>query len=215
MPNIRDYNYSNIAISGLPGSGSTTLLRLLKEELDLDGWRGYSGGEFMRAYAAENGLFDDKQKLHHPATVYADDFDRQVDMGVREKLKTQKKWIIESWLAGFLAQGLDSTLKVLVMCSDDAVRIDRIVNRDEVSVDEAKAHIKHRYAENLAKWARMYADEWHDWVIKPGTLSEHNPIDFWNPKLYDVVIDTYSTNQSKTLSIVLDAITKKKTTAKV
>lgn len=212
MPNIHDYNYNNIAISGLPGSGSTTLLRLLKEELDLDGWRGYSGGEFMRAYAAEKGLFDSSQKLHHKATDYEDDFDRQIDMGVREKLKSSKKWIIESWLAGFLAQGIDSTLKVLVMCSDDAVRIDRIVNRDEVNVEEAKHHIKERYEQNLAKWTRMYAQEWAEWVIDPGTLSVHNPIDFWNPKLYDVVIDTYSTNQKKTLDIVLDAITKKKKT---
>ena len=211
MPNIRSYNYNNIAISGLPGSGSTTLLRLLKESsLDLDGWRGYSGGEFMRAYAAEKGLFDDSKKLHHKATHYEDDFDRQIDMGVREKLQTEKKWIIESWLAGFLAQEVKKTLKVLLICTDDAVRIDRIVNRDEVNVKEAKHHIKERYQENLAKWARMYEHEWKEWVIKPGTLSVHNPIDFWNPKLYDVVIDTYSTNQSKTLDIVPDAITKKK-----
>jgi cytidylate kinase len=210
MQNIHSYNYNNIAISGLPGSGSTTLLKLLKEELDLDGWRGYSGGEFMRAYAAEKGLFDDSQKLHHKATHYEDDFDRKIDMGVREKLQTQKKWLIESWLAGFLAQQVDSTLKVLIMCSDDAVRIDRIVNRDEVNVTEAKHHIKERYQENLAKWSRMYEKEWQEWVVQPGTLSVHNPIDFWNPKLYDVVIDTYSTNQAKTLDIVLDAITKKK-----
>ncbi|MDH5533395.1 MAG: AAA family ATPase [Candidatus Pacebacteria bacterium] len=210
MPNIRSYNYHNIAISGLPGSGSTTLLRLLKEHLDLDGWRGYSGGEFMRAYAAEKGLFDNNKKLHHKATHYEDEFDRQIDMGVREKLKTEKKWIIESWLAGFLAQEVPKTLKVLLICTDDAVRIDRIVNRDEVNVDEAKHHIKERYQDNLAKWSRMYEKEWKEWVVKPETLSIHNPIDFWNPKLYDVVIDTYSTNQSKTLDIVLDAITKKK-----
>lgn len=210
MPNIRSYNYKNIAISGLPGSGSTTLLKLLKDELDLDGWRGYSGGEFMRAYAAEKGLFDGSKKLHHKATHYEDDFDRKIDMGVREKLQTEKKWIIESWLAGFLAQGVEGTLKVLVMCSDDAVRIDRIVNRDEVNVEEAKVHIKERYEENISKWSRMYEQEWKEWVVNSGTLSIHNPIDFWNPKLYDVVIDTYSTNQKKTLDIVLDAITKKK-----
>jgi len=212
MQNIRTYNYQNIAISGLPGSGSTTLLNLLKEELELDGWHGYSGGEFMRAYASEKGLFDDGKKIHHSATHYEDGFDRKIDMGVREKLQTEQKWIIEAWLAGFLAQGLDKTLKVLLICSDDAVRIDRIVNRDEVSVEEAKHHIKERYQANLAKWARMYEQEWQKWVIDANTLSTHNPIDFWNPKLYDVIIDTYSTNQAKTLRIVLDAITKKKKT---
>ena len=95
------------------------------------------------------------------------------------------------------------------MCSDDAVRIDRIVNRDEVNVEEAKHHINERYKINNEKWSRMYANEWNEWVVKPGTLSASDPIAFWNPKLYDVVIDTYSTNQQKTLQIVLDAITKK------
>lgn len=213
MQNIHSYNYQNIAISGLPGSGSTTLLNLLKAELELDGWHGYSGGEFMRAYAAEKGLFDGSKKLHHVATHYEDAFDHKIDMGVREKLQTEKKWIIEAWLAGFLAQGLKNTLKVLVMCSDDAVRIDRIVNRDEVSALEAKNHIKKRYKANLTKWSRMYKKEWQSWVTAAGTLSVHNPIDFWNPKLYDVIIDTYSTNQAKTLQIVLDAITKKEKTS--
>jgi hypothetical protein len=62
----------------------------LREQLKFDGWKGFSGGEFMRAYAAEKGLFDSSNKLHHDATVYNDDFDRQVDMGMREKLQTEK-----------------------------------------------------------------------------------------------------------------------------
>lgn len=213
MPNIHTYKYQNIAISGLPGSGSTTLLGLLKEKLKLDDWHGYSGGEFMRVYASEKGLFDNGKKIHHSAAHYEDEFDRKIDMGVREKLQTEQKWIIEAWLAGFLAQGLDNTLKVLMICSDDAVRIDRIVNRDEVSAEEAKNHIKKRYQENLVKWSKMYKKQWQEWVLDADTLSKHNPIDFWNPKLYDVVIDTYSTNQAKSLRIVLDAITKKKKTS--
>ena len=35
-PQIFKYNYKNITISGLPGSGSTTLLDMLREELKLD-----------------------------------------------------------------------------------------------------------------------------------------------------------------------------------
>ncbi len=59
------YKYKNITISGLPGGGSTTLLRLLREELSLDGWRGFSGGEFMRQYALEHGSFAEQKGLHH------------------------------------------------------------------------------------------------------------------------------------------------------
>jgi cytidylate kinase len=198
--------YKNITISGLPGSGSTTLLALLKDELKFEGWTGFSGGEFMRQYAVEKGLYDDTQKIHHDAEAYGDEFDRQVDLDVRRKLKSQKKWIIESWLSGFLAQGLKGVLKVLVNCSQDSVRVDRIVNRDKVSVEEAKTHINRRYQTNLAKWSRLYNKEWQEWVVAAGKASPDEAIDFWKPELYDLVIDTYSNNQQQTLNKVLDAI---------
>jgi cytidylate kinase len=207
-PKIHDYAYHNITISGLPGSGSTTLLQLLKDELQFDGWKGFNGGDFMRAYAKEKGLFKEKKGLHHDASHYEDDFDRKVDMGMREKLQTEELWILESWLSGFMGQQVDGVLKVLLVCSDDAVRIDRIVNRDAVTPEEAKQNMQQRYNSNYEKWARMYADQWQAWVVEPGTRSEDDPIDFWHPDLYDLVIDTYSTNKEQTLQTVLDAIEK-------
>jgi len=94
-------------------------------------------------------------------------------------------------------------------CSDDAVRIDRIVNRDNVDVSSAKASIYNRYQGNLLKWRRMYANEWQEWVVKTGKLQETEPIDFWRRELYDLVIDTFSNSKEKTLQLVLDAIKKK------
>jgi len=202
------YKYKNITISGLPGCGSTTLLSLLREELEKDQWVGFSGGEFMRSYAVEKGLFNPAQSTHHSATVYNDDFDRQVDYGIREKVSTGEKWIIESWLSGFMAQNVPGTLKVLMICSDDAVRIDRIVNRDGVDVQEAKKSIQDRYQKNLAKWQRMYHQEWKEWVVETNKLPESAEIDFWRRELYDLVIDTFSNNKEKTLQLVLDAIKK-------
>ena len=204
------FKYKNITISGLPGAGSTTLLKLLKDDevLKFAGFNGFSGGEFMRSYAKEKGLFKENAGLHHAATDYEDDFDRQVDMGVREKLSTEEGWIIEAWLSGFMAQGVEGTLKVLLKCSDEAVRIDRVVNRDGVTPQLAKENMRDRYQQNLEKWQRMYADEWENWVVEPGTLKASDPIDFWSENLYDVIIDTYSTNQQETLRIVLDAIKK-------
>jgi len=195
--------YRNITISGLPGSGSTTLLKSLKEKLQFDGWKGFSGGEFMREYALEKGLFKQEAGLHHDASHYEDDFDRQIDMGMREKLSTQDHWIIESWLSGFAAQQVPDVLKVLMICSDEAVKIDRVVNRDKVTPDTAKHNMRERYEANLSKWSRMYHKEWQDWVVTPGLFSSKDPIDFWNPKLYDVVVDTYSLNQHDSLEKVL------------
>lgn len=203
--------YKNITISGLPGSGSTTLLRMLKEDEHFlfTGWKGFSGGEFMRSYAEEKGLFKKVGELHHDATHYEDDFDRQIDMGMRQKLIDEKGWILESWLSGFLAQQVPGTLKILMVCSNKAVKVDRIVNRDAVTPDQAISNMNERYENNVKKWRRLYAKEWEEWVVKPGTVTATSPIDFWNEKLYDITIDTYSHNQQEVIEIVRDAITKK------
>ena len=202
----KKYSCKNVTISGLPGSGTTTLLQLLKIELKFDGWTGYSGGEFMRQYAVEKGLYDNKQKIHHDAMAYGENFDRQIDLGIRENLQSKEKWIIESWLSGFMAQGLPDVLKILVICPDDSVRIDRIVNRDEVTVEEAKRHLQQRYEVNLKKWSNMYAEQWQKWVVGRDLAESNEKIDFWKPELYDLVIDTYSSNQQQATKIALDAI---------
>ncbi|MBD3250466.1 MAG: AAA family ATPase [Candidatus Pacebacteria bacterium] len=200
------FKYKNITISGLPGSGTTTLLNKLREELKFEGWTGFSGGEFMRQYAVEKGLYDNEKKIHHDAEAYAEEFDRQVDFGIREKVGEEENWIIESWLSGFMAQGMPDVLKILVICSDDSVRVDRIVNRDEVTVEEAKKHIEERYQKNLRKWQRMYAQQWQEWVVQAGKAESSEPIDFWKPELYDMVIDTYSANKQQALDLVLEAM---------
>ncbi len=209
MSDKNTYAYNNITVSGLPGCGSTTLLKALKDELKFDGWKGFSGGEFMREYAKEKGLFDEKTGHHHDSSHYEDDFDRKIDFGMREKLSTEKGWILESWLSGFMAQDVDGVLKILMTCSDDAVRVDRIVNRDSVNVEAAKQNMQDRYDNNLQKWRRMYGDQWQEWVVGTGKLSADEPIDFWRPELYDIVIDTYSLNQEQTLETALHALKKK------
>lgn len=198
--------YHNITISGLPGAGSTTLLHHLKTALKSDGWQGFSGGEFMRAYATEKGLFDPATGGHHDATVYDENFDREVDFGMRQKLQTEHHWILESWLSGFLAQQVPQVLKVLMLCSNKAVRIDRIVNRDAISPESALANMNNRYENNLKKWQRVYAQEWQEWVVAANRAKSTDPIDFWRQDLYDVVIDTYSVSQMEAANIVLDAI---------
>ncbi len=197
------FAYNNVTISGLPGCGSTTLLNGLKEELEFLGWRGFSGGEFMRAYATEKGLWKQDNDEHHDATVYSADFDREVDMGMREKLSSEENWIIESWLGGFLAQGVPGTLKILMICSSNDVRIDRVMNRDEISVELAKKNTMERYQKNLSKWSKMYEKEWQEWIVDRGLAGANEPINFWRKGLYDLVIDTYGLTQEEGLKIAL------------
>lgn len=197
--------YKNITISGLPGAGSTTLGKHLAKHL---GFHYHSGGDFMRQYAIKKGYFDPNETVHHSATVYPDDFDRQVDYEMRDNIFHKQGFVYESWLSGFLAQGAKDTLKILVFCSDDSVRVDRIANRDDVSIIEAKKHIFTREEDNLNKWIKMYTPEWQDWVVKAGTLSKDTPIYFWRSELYDLAIDTYRLGKEETLEKVLEVVSK-------
>lgn len=195
--------YKNITISGLPGAGSTTLGKHLAKHL---GFAYHSGGDFMRQYAIDHGYFDPKQSVHHAATAYPDDFDHKVDYEMRDNLFNKQGYVYESWLSGFLAQGAPDVLKILVYCSDDGVRVDRIANRDDISILEAKEHIFTREQKNLDKWIKMYTPEWNDWVVKPGTLGSKDPIYFWRSELYDLAIDTYRLGKEETLEKALEVI---------
>lgn len=181
--------FSSIAISGPPGAGRSTLLRNLKPIVEALGWETFSGGEWARKYAVENGKHNANDTTHHKATDYGDDIDLQIDVAMREKLSNPDNHVaVESWIAGWNMRGLQHVLKVLLMC-DDALRIDRIVNRDNLTVEEAKKHVRERETANFKKWKRMYGVS-----------------DFWDPKYYDLVINTYSNGPQETLELVLQAL---------
>ncbi len=182
--------YESIAISGKPGAGRTTLLQNLKKVLEPLGFTFFSGGEWSRQYAIEHGLHDKEDIKHHSAQIYGDEVDHQIDVAMREKLAKGGNFAVESWIAGWNMRGLKHVLKILLIC-DDALRIDRIVNRDLITVEEAKGNIRKREEENLEKWSRIY---------------KVPPTDFWDTKYYDLVINTYSHGPQETLDIVLQAL---------
>jgi len=183
--------YSSIAISGPPGAGRSTLLKNLKPMVEPLGWEIFSGGDWARQFAIKNGKHDPNDPTHHKATDYGEDIDHQIDLSLRDKLSNPKTHVlVESWIAGWNMRGLNHVLKVLLMC-DDALRIDRVVNRDNISVEKAKAHLHDREEANLGKWSTMYA------VLQT---------DFWDVKYYDLVINTYSHGPMETLNLVLQAL---------
>lgn len=197
--------YKNIIVSGLPGAGSTTLAKRLSKRLK---WNYFSGGEWMRAYAIANGLFDGSQKLHHDQSIIQDEIDRQMDYGMRENMEKKDGNVYDSWLCGFLAQGVKGTFKILCLCSDDAVRVDRIANRDELTIVEAKEHVFDREKKNVEKWNKMYGREWQEWVVKPGFVSPNKPQYYWYPEMYDLVIDTYQVSKGEAFKMAWKAIAK-------
>lgn len=171
--------FDNITISGGVGVGKNTLVDNIKTHLEPLGWKFRSSGQIVRDYTKENIL---------PLASMAPDYlHRQIDSKVVELLTNERHWVIEAWLAGFLARDLKNTLRILLICSENSLLIDRVVNRDKVTVQQAKEFIKKREEDNTRTFKRLYGDH-----------------DFWNPKHYHLVLDTYSSGPMETAGKVLD-----------
>ncbi len=184
MESSNKSKYKNIAISGKYATGTTTLAKNLVKTL---GWKHTNLGDIQRQYDRKHNINENKQgALSRP-----DDHEKEMDEMTKKILGIESNLIYEAWLAGFMAKSIPDVLKVLLICSNEGVRIDRVVNRDHLSVDEAKKYIKQREEENLIKWKKLYGDH-----------------DFWDDKNFDVVIDTYSSGPMETLGKVLDKLNK-------
>lgn len=175
-------NFRIVTISGKVATGTSTLSKNLTHAL---GWRYVNVGEIQREYDRTHQIAENKQG----ADSRPDNHEKEIDDMTKKMLQTENNIIYEAWLAGFMAQGIAGVLKVLVICTHDDVRIDRVVNRDNVTIAEAKQWMKQREEENLKKWQKLYGF-----------------YDFWDPKYYDLVIDTYSSGPMETLGKVLDKL---------
>ena len=176
----------NITNSGRIGSGATTLATHLGGNL---GWEVLDGGKIFRSITNDHGFAKDR----------SDSFDIEYEEKIKKLLVEQKHRIIQSHLAGFDAQGIEGVFKVFVVCEDEEgndkadVRIDRLVNRDGMAVEEAKFELKERDKQNLTKWRRLYANNNPEWV-------------YWDKKYYDLIINTFQLNQHDALALVLKTL---------
>lgn len=186
LPNIR-----MITVSGRIASGSTTLGHRLAHVL---GWRHVEGGEvFWEAIRTKMGLGEKDTNLR------PDKEDEDFDNSLKQILMHGKNLILETKLAGFNAQGIPGVFKIGVVCEDDngndktEIRIDRLINREKISIEQAKEEVVERERNDLEKWRRLYANGDPNW-------------NYWDKKYYDLVINTYSHNQDETLKITLQKI---------
>ncbi len=178
----------NITVSGRIGSGATTLATQLAQSL---GWEVLDGGKLFRKINDELGMsiIDSNKRPDH--------FDLEYEERIIKMLKEEEHHIIQSHLAGFDAQGIEGVFKILVVCEDEEgndkvdIRIDRLINRDGVSVEEAKNEVKEREQQHLIKFRRLYARGDENWV-------------YWDKKYYDLVVSSFSHNKIETLNQVLE-----------
>jgi len=174
--------YNRIAISSSIASGTTTLAQNLKESL---GWKYVNAGQIQRDFDRKHHINENAQG----AVARSDKHEREIEAMTKKMLENEENLIYEAWLAGFVAQNIKNVLKVLLVCSHEDIRIDRVANRENISINEAKLRIIKREAENIKKWQKLYGQH-----------------DFWNQRYFNLVIDTYSSGPMETLGKVLDEL---------
>lgn len=186
LPNVRI-----ITVSGRIGAGSTSLAKHLAKIL---GWKHIEGGEiFWEAV---------RKKLHlapKDTDLRPDEEDLLFEERQKEILQHEKHIVLESKLAGFCAKDMSDIFRVAVVCEDvngqdqPEIRIDRLVNREQISMEAAKAEVLEREVNDISKWRRLYANNDQDWT-------------YWDKKYYNLVVNTFSHNQEESLGLVVKEI---------
>ena len=171
-----------ITMSGFPGSGTTTLSRLLSEcyELEL-----VSSGEIFRKMAKERGM----SLAEFGAMAERDpSIDLDIDKNQKSLIHSRENIILESRLAGHMAQGRPNVLKVWVK-APLLTRVKRIQKREKsVSFDEELKKTVERERSEALRYKNYYG------------------IDITDLSIYDIVIDSEKWNQYQILDIIRIAV---------
>jgi CMP/dCMP kinase len=172
-----------ISIGGKPGSGKSTVAKLLAKKLKL---KHYSNGDFMREMAKERNLsLLELSKIAETDKSIDLELDkRQIELG-----KKENNFIIDSRL-GF--HFIPNSKKVF-LDADIEIRAKRILNdrRDtekNASLKEAMKNILTREKSESKRYLQYYN------------------LDPYNPKNYDLVVDTTNENPESVTNKVLKSI---------
>lgn len=167
-----------VTISGLPGSGTTTISLLVAAALELDR---LPVGEVFREMAAEAGMTLQEFGVYaqgHP------EIDRELDARL-EARAVQGGCVIESRLAGWLAAraGLPS-VRVWVDC-DDQVRAARVAARDDSTLTQALIDNAERSDLERARYQNVYG------------------IDLGDRSTYDLVLDSSNATAEEMAEVIV------------
>lgn len=158
-----------IAISGFPGSGKTSVGKILAEKL---GYAFYSMGDLRGKMAVEKGLTINELNALGEEEAFTD---TSVDEYQKKLGETEDRFIVDGRLSWFF---IPHAYKILLTCEQNeaARRILHAMGRDDEPEYSGLAETKKIIAERVASDVRRY--------------QKYYRVDYRDPSHYDLVLDT-------------------------
>jgi cytidylate kinase len=144
-----------ITISGLPGSGKTTVARLVARELGLA--HVYAGNIFRRQ--AEAGGLSLEEYVRRAETDPS--IDRELDRQMEERAAAGEA-VLEGRLAAFMADRAGAPALKVFLAASEAVRARRISGREGGAAAERLREIQAREASDHRRYLDLYGVDYHD-----------------------------------------------------
>ncbi len=185
-----------ITISGAPGSGKSTVARLVAAKL---GFRHYSAGDFMRDAAAKRRL-----TLMEISRIAEKDrsIDEELDKRTIELGKKEDDFVMDSRLAyHFIPESFKVFLAVdekeaarRIFGDIQKKKASRGVEKESTTLSATLANIKKRKQSEQHRYRKYYG------------------IDPYDKEQYDLVVDTTRTTQGEAVEKVIAAVKKSRQT---
>jgi len=178
-----------LTVSGPPGSGKSTNAELLAERFDLEH---ISGGDIFRELADERGYTPVE---FNELAEEEDQIDRDLDRRLRTIAASQDHVLLESRLAGWLAAE-HADLRFWLDAPLD-VRAERIADREEKPVAEARAVTKRREQSEAKRYADLYDIDIHDLSIYDAAINTARWGEAVVPDMLTAAVERYDPDQDE------------------
>jgi cytidylate kinase len=154
-----------ITISGVPGSGKTTVARLVAGELGLE--HVYAGEIFRRQAEARGIPLADYLRMAETEPS----IDRELDEHMRRRA-AEGRCVLEGRLTAYLAQQAGVPALKVFLDASETVRAERIAGREGGATAERLCEIQAREESDRRRYRQIYGVDYHD------------------PALYDRIMET-------------------------
>jgi len=144
-----------ITISGLPGSGKTTVARLVARELGLE--HVYAGDMFRKAAEARGLTLEEYARRAET--------DHSIDQALDEQMRRRAERgdaVLEGRLAAFMADQAGVRALRVFLDAPEAVRAGRIAGREGGEAVERLREIQAREASDGRRYRQIYGVDYHD-----------------------------------------------------